>query len=1119
MTIDISNQSFPNTANRMTEQLLSRFGLTEIQKAAARERARDVAVTAGAGSGKTRTLVARYLPLLAECGSPRRIVAITFTEKAAREMRNRIRGEVRKLITEAEDDLTRQRWTDLESRLDSARISTIHSLCQEVLRAHPVEAGLDPQFEVADENQAALLRAEAVRGVLTGAVEDLAFQPLFQLWKARTIESVLNQLVNQRLDVEGLFQAGCDPNQAVQQALSGWMHSHLFESALDELRQSKADGSLGQAANAGDKLSTMALELLASLEQTQEKLSAGEVYQAALALFNARRQQMKGNIGKAGPLKVLVKELREGYDANLGWLGGTGSTDSAPAPDYEQQVSQSSSLFTILYARARDAYLAALRRSNAVDFNDLEGKTFELLRHPDVAARWQAEIDWVLVDEFQDTNSRQREIVRALCGSAGNEAASHKLFVVGDARQSIYRFRGADVTVFRELQAEIQGAGGLLIDLDRTFRTHDGLLTALGNLLEPIMNGADLIQRPYHVPYSALTAHRSDPPQHVSAPHIECILASGRDSTQGRKAAARALALRLLVLRSSGQILAWSEVTLLFRASTSFPVYEDAFEEAGIPYVTVAGQGFYDRPEIRDVLNLLRVLADPWDDLALAGLLCSPAFGLHQVGLAQLRWQGDQKAPLYQVLQGDLSGLEDADRAVAERAKAFLEELLPWVDRIPVAELLQRVVTWTNYRAILAAGSHRLWRNLDKLLADAQASGVVQVQAFLEYLSMLKDVGAREGEAAAEAEGAVRLMTIHKSKGLEFEFVVLADAARGTPNISSSFFLLPGVGLAYKPDRIDNEPLAYQYAKALDKSQAESEDCRLLYVALTRAKDKVLISGHYTAKEAKVSVTGWLKELLNAAGFDPETLSSANGTCHQVVLPCGQPVTIWTNIPEDQTTVPVSQPILPNLAVAAGQRLLYRRIIETSEVLVEEEEPDIPIWRATGQDNQLLGQTIGKMVHKAIQRWRFPGDPGLANLLVVVARESGIVSEAQLRFATQEAEQFLARFRAHLLWHMIDRAGARLHEVPYTLIRTESRIEVGYIDLLYREEESAGGWSIVDFKTDTIQGDADLTLLVERYTRQARRYTSAVRSLLGPVDSVCLCFLDFLGGIKIVDLI
>jgi ATP-dependent helicase/nuclease subunit A len=1118
MTANTDSQTSPNAVNPITEDLLARFGLTDIQKAAARERARDVAVTAGAGSGKTRTLVARYLPLLAECGSPRRIVAITFTEKAAREMRNRIRGEVRKLITEAEDELTRQRWTDLESRLDSARISTIHSLCQELLRAHPVEAGLDPQFEVADENQAALLRADAVRVALTGAVEDLTFQPLFQLWKARTLESALNQLVNQRLELDGLLQADCDPNQTVRQALEQWVRSHLFQSALADLRQSKADGSLGQAANAADKFAAMALELLSSLEQAQANLASGKVFEASQALFTARRQKMKGNIGKAGSLKALIKDLREGYDGQLAWLGGAGAGDTAPAPDFEQRISQSFPLLLALYTRARDAYLAALRRGNRVDFNDLEGKTYELLRRPEIAARWQAEIDWVLVDEFQDTNARQREIVRALCGNTtAGSGENHKLFVVGDARQSIYRFRGADVTVFRGLQTEIQSAGGLLIDLDRTFRTHDGLLSALGDLLEPIMNGADLIQRPYHVPYSALTAHRSDPPQHVCAPHIEGILAPGRDSTQGRKAAARALAQRLLGLHYSGQIRAWSEVTLLFRASTSFPVYEDAFEEAGIPYVTVAGQGFYDRPEIRDVLNLLRVLADPWDDLALAGMLCSPVFGMRQVGLARLRWQGDQKAALYQVLQGDLSGLEEADRAVAGRAKAFLEELLPWVDRIPVAELLQRVVTWTNYRAVLASGSHRLWRNLDKLLADAQASGVVQVQAFLEYLSTLKDVGAREGEAAAEAEGAVRLMTIHKSKGLEFEFVVLADAARGTPNLPASFFLLPGLGLAYKPDRIDNEPLAYRYAKLLDKCQAESEDCRLLYVALTRAKDKVLISGHYTVKEAKVSVTGWLKELLNAAGFDLDALSSADKAHTEVTLPCGQKMTIWTHIPEAAVPAPASQPAGLLQPVADSLRPLYRSTIQPAEALVEDEELATPIWRATGQDNQVIGQTIGKMVHKAIQRWRFPEDPGLDNLLDSIAREAGVVEESRRLYALQEAEQFLSRFRAHPFWQAIDQAAVRLHEAPYTLLRADGRTEVGYIDLLYREAQSSAGWTVVDFKTDTILSDGELALLVEQYTRQARRYTQAVRSLLGSVDAVKLCFLDACGHVVVVE--
>jgi ATP-dependent helicase/nuclease subunit A len=1111
MTTNLPTHPLSVNADPMTEQLLARFGLTEVQKTAARERACDVAVTAGAGSGKTRTLVARYLPLLAECGSPRRIVAITFTEKAAREMRNRIRSEVRKLITEAGDELSRRRWLELEGRLDSARISTIHSLCQEVLRAHPVEAGLDPQFAVADENQAALLRAEAVRAALTGAVEDLAFQPLFGIWKAGTLEQVLNQLVNQRLEVDSLLQSGCDPNQAVRRELEHWMRSQLIASALEDLRQFKADGSLGKAANAGDKLAAMALELLVSLEQAQAALYTGDVYEAALALFNARRQQMKGNIGKAGSLKELVKDIRVGYDNDLAWLGGVEASDPPPAPVFEHQVGQAYPLLVMLYARARDAYLAALRRGNAVDFNDLEGKTYQLLQCPGVAARWQAEIDWVLVDEFQDTNARQREIVRALCGTAQN-----KLFVVGDARQSIYRFRGADVTVFRNLQAEIQAAGGLLIDLDRTFRTHDGLLTALGDLLQPIMNQANVANRPFHVPYSALTAHRSNPRQNVTTPHIEFILAPGRDSTHGRKAAARALVQRLFALKVYGQVQSWDEVTLLFRASKSFQVYEDALEACGIPYVTIAGQGFYDRPEIRDVLNLLRALADPWDDLALAGLLGSPAFGIGQAGLTRLRWQGDQKMALYQALLGDLSGLSEADRVAAERARAFLTELLPMVDRIPVAELLQQVVAWTNYRAILAAGAHRLWRNLDKLMADAQASGVTQVQAFLEYLSTLRDVGAREGEAPAEAEGAVRLMTIHKSKGLEFEFVVLADAARGEHNQASTFFVLPGVGLAFKPDRIDNEPLAYRFAKALDKSQAESEDCRLLYVALTRAKEKVLISGHYTEKEAKVSVTGWMEDLLNAAGFNLKDTQSADKIHHLLTLPCGQPVSIWTDLADDQGQITASRQAQQPQLLDGAARPLFRPIIDQSNEPVEE-EPDHPIWRATGQDNQMLGQTIGKMVHKAIQRWRFPGDPGLVSLLDAILRESGMVGEAQRRYAHQEADQFLTRLRAHPLWKVIDQAVVRLHEVPYTLLRGETTTEVGYIDLLYREEESAVGWSLVDFKTDTIESDAELVLLVERYTRQARRYTRAVRSLLGPVASVCLCFLDACGQVAVVE--
>ena len=186
----------------------------------------------------------------------------------------------------------------------------------------------------------------------------------------------------------------------------------------------------------------------------------------------------------------------------------------------------------------------------------------------------------------------------------------------------------------------------------------------------------------------------------------------------------------------------------------------------------------------------------------------------------------------------------------------------PLVDRLPVAELLKRLVDAVDYRAILASvhssgAASRLWRNLDKLLADAQSSGLVNVRGFLEYLETLRDVGAREGEAPADAEGAVRLMTIHKAKGLEFPVVVLADAARQRTDTSEAAFLLPETGLTFKFDQFEAAPLLHRLAQFQDQQQAEAEEKRLLYVALTRAKEKLLISGHCTPDQNQLE-SRWL---------------------------------------------------------------------------------------------------------------------------------------------------------------------------------------------------------------------------------------------------------------------
>ena len=217
---------------------------------------------------------------------------------------------------------------------------------------------------------------------------------------------------------------------------------------------------------------------------------------------------------------------------------------------------------------------------------------------------------------------------------------------------------------------------------------------------------------------------------------------------------------------------------MLFRASGGFEVYEEALAEAGVPYVTVAGSGFYERPEVRDLLNMLQALSNPQDDLLLAGFLRSPALGLSDEALYRLRWKEGQKRPLLYGLQNDLDELNEPDRRRASFALQILETFIPLANRLPAADLLQQLVNALDYQSVLAAGKERLTRNLEKLLEDARASGLVRLRDFLDYLDSVRTVGVREGEASLESRGALQLLTIHKSKGLEFKIVVLADAAR-----------------------------------------------------------------------------------------------------------------------------------------------------------------------------------------------------------------------------------------------------------------------------------------------------------------------------------------------------
>ncbi|MEE9229526.1 MAG: UvrD-helicase domain-containing protein, partial [Acidobacteriota bacterium] len=662
---------------------LALFELTEDQHRAATETERDVLMTAGAGTGKTRTLVARYVYLLSTGLTERQIAAITFTEKAAREMRNRIRQAVSKLAAASKGE-DRLRWLEIESRMDAARIGTIHSLAAEILRAHPAEAQLDPGFLVIDEGLGLTFKARAVADGLAWAAGDADAAQLFLAFSTAQLSAVLTRLLAQRLEAEALL--GSEPTanlwDMIRKHIDEFLQLEPIVQGLRTLTDLAKNGELEE--DAGPALGPRVELLLELWNDLDEMLSEEDLLGACGLLFRIRRECLSKAGGlKKSRAKPVVHEMQDLYDEHLNpWISGAKAKDAPPSEEADKVWSEQLPRLKNLFEQALSAYRRALDARRALDFDDLEAGALELLERPDIGGLWRERLQAVLVDEFQDTNERQRRIIDALVGERPGG-----LFAVADARQSIYRFRGADVRVFRLKRQEVERGGGLATDIGLSFRAHAALLAAVDDFVGPLMGGEGSPAL-YKVPYTPLTADRLDPGASGPGPHLEIVLGTGEGAELARIAGAHALATRLVELRRGGIVRDWSEVALLFRASTGFEAYESALETAGIPFVTVAGRGFYERPEIRDVINALHAIADPSDDLALAGLLRSPAIGLSDSGLFRLRVDGSNQRPLRTALAEASQILDGEDLRAAIRAQEVLEELHRLADRLPVSELI-----------------------------------------------------------------------------------------------------------------------------------------------------------------------------------------------------------------------------------------------------------------------------------------------------------------------------------------------------------------------------------------------------------------------------------------------
>jgi ATP-dependent helicase/nuclease subunit A len=1079
------------------------------------DRGRDIVVTAGAGTGKTRTLVSRYLSLLAGGVPIRSIVAITFTRKAAREMRNRVRGAMHDFIEQGDLSPGEMRlWSDRYSQLDAARIGTIHSLATEILHAHPAEAGVDPRFEVLDEGGAGILLAQAVEEGLSWAADDDQAVLLFTFLGERKLRSIVEGLMAKRLEAQEALADLPDPIWPLWQdylasGIKNFVDDAGVRSAFSELLALKSDGTLAKAEAAGDALVPHMVQLLLLWEQIQEYRANDDWAGVSTNLYPLRQaMKIKGRKGSWTPSdpKAIIKELQLSYDDSLGDL-----RDKHFNLGLDQEWGKALPELGRLFNQVSRSYRTLKGYGQKLDYDDLESGALALLQeHPAARERWQEEVNAILVDEFQDTNSRQRDLVNLLAGQPG------KLFIVGDAKQSIYRFRGAEVAVFRAERARIDRGPGIAFELSTSYRSHRDLLAGLNSLLKPVLGDAEDPDRPWREPFSSLRHHRKKPVEGISDPFIELHLTVGTKGGGALHRAAEALTGHLVELvNGEGASIKFGDIAILCRASTSFSAYESALDQAGVPYLTVAGRGFYDRPEIRDLLNMLQVVSDPIDDLALTGLLRSPVIGFTDYDLYLLfkSWkeQGKENS-LWQLIQ------EDAEPKMA-RAVGIIRDLHAQAGRIPVASVLEEFVNRTDYRAaLLSSGNPRAARNVTKLLVDAHNSGIVGIREFLTYVQGLRSGPAREGEAPATVGDVVRIMTIHAAKGLEFPVVVIGDINYDRKG-SADLLIDPDLGVFPKlTDEDGAGSYMFQLLQERERDQEDAESDRLLYVAATRAQEKLILSGTFKLTQGGKPgwLKGWLKKLSAPLGFsDHEFRHNDDGRRVRKSILKVEECNVGCLIYEPKYA-PFSMTFGVQTEAKPFDTWTPNLLKDLTEGLKRPEPPDdepAHAWYVVGGKRPVRapGKIVGLLVHEALANWRFPG-PGFEKWLKTRISSHGLTGEDQISDALSRVETLLTRFQAHELYTIIPSADRCLTEVPYDYVDKYGHVEHRRIDALYLRN---GVWTIVDYKTDEIGSEENLQNFVaeKKYGRQLGRYSEAVTKLLGQRPRAFLCFLDYGGDV------
>ena len=905
----------------MTEQPRFQFEREETADDRARRLAvdptRHVALEASAGTGKTRVLVDRYVRLLEVGVAPRNILAITFTRKAAAEMRQRVMATLRE--RHRLGSLSGDRWREIRDALGDISISTIDAFCLSLLHEFPLEAGVDPGFDLADETEtprfieSSLDRALSIgRGV---SLIDTDVALLFtELGEAR-LRKGLTALLDRRLvawDALNRFLRGRDVTvdatcQRLLQAL---------RAAVSSVGGAAAFRGCGPMAPGFDLVAHDVDVIMTEPPPSPALLRAALDRVADLVLTKDGEPRKR--------LKHKKADYRSpaDYERHKAVVFGLGSHVAAAIASYRRDLNIVLARgVRRLFAIAQDEYRRTLDKHGVLDFPDLLERTLKLLGQMEEFSRsryrLESRYEHVLVDEFQDTSRAQWQLVRELVRAwAAGDGMAHgpippSIFIVGDRKQSIYGFRDAEVTVLdaagRFIEA-LRPEGMARAAITRSYRSVQELLAFVNDVFVDVEKTPD---RPDAFRY---TEDDAFPMIDDGARGAEAIgvVVSDTDAAQAEAVAdeiARLLLEGATVRdRQTGvpRPIGPGDIGLLFRTREGHTLFESALARRGVPFYVYKGLGFFDADEVKDVLALVSYLADPGSNLRAAALLRSRIVRLSDEALKLL-------APgIAAALTSAESPLGLADLPADDRDRLLLvrDSVAAWIaiaDQLPPAEVVDRVLAESAYAVeIGGAGFAQARENLKKvrgLIRRIQNRGYATLGRLADYFAELV-AGGDESNAIIDAADAVNLMTVHAAKGLEFPVVFVVNLGKGSGGgrddirvvappyqdedqelgEASATLMSPSVTLMSPSVSVSDHESASD-RDSEDKDREETK--RLLYVALTRARDRLYLS--VTKAGAKLTLQrGSLGRILPAglmtavAGVDAEILWQGHSTAHRI---------------------------------------------------------------------------------------------------------------------------------------------------------------------------------------------------------------------------------------------